>query len=141
MGKPYSLDLRERVIAEVEAGASVRAAAETFAVSPSFVVKLSQAWRRTGSLAAKPQGGDQRSAPVEAHADWLLAQIAASPDLTLAELREGLRQRGLAVATSSVWRFFARHDISFKKNGARGRAGAAGRRGGTGRLAEDATLA
>jgi transposase len=129
MAKPYSLDLRERVIGDVEAGHSVRAVAETFSVSPSFVAKLAQAWRRTGTLSAKPQGGDRRSAPIEAEKDWLLGLIATAADLTLAEIRDRLRDRGLSVATSSIWRFFDRHGVSFKKNRARRGAGARRRAG------------
>lgn len=129
MAKPYSMDLRERVVREVEAGGSVRTVAETFSVSPSFVVKLARSWRRSGSLAAKPQGGDRRSAPMEARAAWLLELIATTPDLTLEEIRARLSEQGLSVVTFSVWRFFDRHGISFKKNRSRRRTGAAGRAG------------
>ena len=76
----------------------------------------------TGSVAAKPIGG--KRSPLEVHKDWLLALIAAEPDLTLQEIRGRLRGRGISVGASSVWRFCDRHDITFKKKPARGRAGA-----------------
>ena len=52
MTRPYSVDLRERVVGQVEAGDSVRRVAAMFAVSPSFMVKLVQVWRRRGTVAA-----------------------------------------------------------------------------------------
>ena len=50
MGKPYSTDLRERVVSAVEAGQSRRAAAEIFGISASCAVKLVRRWRETGSV-------------------------------------------------------------------------------------------
>ncbi len=128
MTRPYSVDLRERVVRQIETGDSVRRVAAMFAVSPSFVVKLAQAWRRRGTVAALPQGGDRRSLAIERHRDWLLQLVAETPDLTLEEIRARLTERGLPAAVSTIWRFFDRHGTSFKKNCARGRAGAPGRR-------------
>lgn len=120
MPKPYSQDLRERVIRAVEAGASCHEAAAIFEVSPSSAIKWVARWRRTGSVAAKPMGG--KRSPLDAHKQWLLALTAAEPDLTLQEVRGRLRDRGIVVSASSVWRFYDRHDISFKKKPARRRA-------------------
>jgi transposase len=69
MPKPYSDDLRERVIEAVEAGASRREAAESFNLSPSSAVKWLQRWRDTGSAKAKPSRGS--TSPLEEHAKWL----------------------------------------------------------------------
>src|SRR5450631_520356 len=74
MPKPYSDDLRERVIEAVEAGASRREAAESFNLCPSSAVKWLQRWRDTGSAKAKPTGGS--TSPLEEHAEELLALIA-----------------------------------------------------------------
>ena len=63
MPKPYSDDLRERVIEAVEAGASRREAAESFNLCPSSAVKWLQRWHDTGSAKAKPTGGSTRVAP------------------------------------------------------------------------------
>ena len=38
-----------------------------------------------------------------------------TPDITLAELQALLKERDLSVGTGTVWRFFDRHGISFKK--------------------------
>ena len=127
MTKPYSVDLRERVVGEVMAGRSVRAVAAIFSVSPSFVVKLTQAWRATGTVAAKRQGGDRRSAAIEAHGDRLMVLVRETPDLTLAEIRDRLGERGVSASITAIWRFYRRHGVSFKKNRTRRRAGAGGR--------------
>jgi transposase len=122
MPKPYSQDLRDRVVRAVEAGASCHEAAAAFEVSPSSAIRWVARFRRTGSAAAKPMGG--KRSPLDAHASWLLELIANEPDLTLEEIRGRLRQRGIAVAASSVWRFCDRHNITFKKKPARSRTGA-----------------
>ncbi len=129
MPRPYSQDLRDRVIGAVEAGRSARSAARVFGVSASTAVKWVQRWRRTGSVAAKRMGGYKRS-PLDARAELVLELIADDPDLTVEELRQALRERGISTGRGSVWRFFERHGISFKKNRARQRAGSARRGGG-----------
>jgi transposase len=113
MPKACSQDLRERVLEAVEMGASRREAAERFEVSPSSAVKWMQRWRETGSIAAKPNGGS--ISPLEQHASWLLKLIEEQPDLTLDEIVAAMRKRRIAGSRSAVWRFFARHGISFKK--------------------------
>ena len=115
MPRPYSIDLRERVIAAVSERLSVRAVGEMFDVSPSFVSKLAQRWRRSGRIDPLKSGGDRRSGAIEAQRDWLLQTIETTPDLTLREIRDRLRKRGTSSSTSSVARFFQRHRISCKK--------------------------
>src|ERR1700690_2571094 len=75
MPKPYSLDLRERVVRYVDEGHSRRAAAAHFRVSVSFVVNLVKAFRVRGSLAPKPSGG-RRHAKLEPHRAFLLEKVA-----------------------------------------------------------------
>jgi transposase len=125
MPKAYSGDLRERVVAAVEAGEPRRAAARRFEVSVSSAIKWAARWRATGSAAAKPAGGSR--SPLEDHAELLLGLRAEQPDRTLVELRDLLAERGVASSRTAVWRFFKRRRISFKKNRAGQRAGAAGR--------------
>jgi transposase len=102
MPRPYSQDLRERVVGAVEAGASCHEAAAAFEVSVSSAIRWVARWRRTGSVAAKPMGG--KRSPLDTHADWLLELIAAEPDLTLEEVRIRLRMRGIYASASSVCR-------------------------------------
>ena len=75
MPKPYSLDLRERVVRFVDEGHSRRAAAAHFRVSVSFVVNLVKAFRVRGSLTPKPSGG-RRHAKLESHRAFLLEKVA-----------------------------------------------------------------
>lgn len=125
--KPYSDDLRARVVSAVGDGCSRHAAAERFAVSASSAIRWVALHEETGSVSARPRGGKSRS-PLEPHASWLLELIATETDLTLAEIVQRLLQdRGVPTSDSSLDRFFARHKISFKKNPARSRAGAARR--------------
>jgi transposase len=125
MPKAYSGEMRERVIAQVEAGASRREAAEEFAVSASTAIVWVKCFRETGRCAAKARGGS--SSPLEKHADFLLALIEKQPDLTLDEVVSVMRKRKISGSRSAVWRFFKRHKITFKKKPARGGAGARGR--------------
>ena len=124
MSKPYSKDLRERVVAAVEDGLSRRQAAEVFDVGVSSVIRWVQRFRATGSVAAKPMGGDHRSL-LTSERTWILERIEQAPDLTLEELRDELKARGGIVGYGTVWRFFEREDITFKKKRAGGRARAA----------------
>jgi transposase len=120
MAGAYSADLRARVIDAIAAGGSRRAVARVFRVSASSAIRWAQRVRDSGSFAAKPTGGDVRSHGIEAHKDWLLALIAAEPDLTLEEIRGRLTvEKSFKASVSVVWRFFRRHGISFKKRMAR----------------------
>jgi transposase len=115
MAKGYSKDLRERAVAMVEEGESRREVARLLNLAPSTAVRWLDRWHRTGSVAAKPGTGHSRS-PLDAHAQWLLDLVEMEPDLTLEEIRDRLRRKTkLVVATSSVWRFYDRHKITFKK--------------------------
>ena len=120
MPKPYSLDLRERAIEAVAAGASRREVAEQYGLSPSVVVIWMQRWEATGSIAPRPSGGS--ISPLEDHAEFLLDLVAEQPDLTLDEIVAGMAKSGIAGSRTAVWRFFERHDVSFKKNAIRQRA-------------------
>src|SRR6478609_2209378 len=82
MARPYSIDLRDRVVASVGSGRTCRATAALFGVSVSSVVKWSQRFRRTGSAAAYWMGGHRRRV-LAGERDWLLARLAEKPDLTL----------------------------------------------------------
>src|SRR5450756_1518770 len=119
MTKALSNDLRERVIREVDGGASARASADMFSVSPSSAVKWVRRWRDTGSFAPSLTRGHRRS-PLVDHAEWLLGLIAERADITLAEILWHARERGIVTSISSLWRFFDAREISFKKKPSRG---------------------
>ena len=114
MARPYSQDLRDRVIGSVASGRTCRATAALFGVSVASVVKWSQRWRASGSAAAKPMGG-WKQLLLHGEREWLLARIAEKPDLTLRAVVAELAERGTPASYGAVWRFFEREGISFKK--------------------------
>ena len=126
MGRAYSLDLRERVVAAVAAGESCRRVAGTFRVSVASVVKWSQRFRATGSAAARKVGG-RRPYALSGERDWLLTRLYKQPDITLRALAAELAERGIKVSYYAVWHFFEHEGISFKKKPARQRAGSSRR--------------
>ena len=115
MPTTLSVDLRQRVASAVSAGATCRQAAERFGVSRASAGRWSQQKQRVGHVAPKPLGGDQRSRHIEAHADLIRRTYEAHPQIFVREWRDALQARGIAVSTSSLSRFFARHRITRKK--------------------------
>ena len=114
MPKPYSQDLRMRVVEAVDGGASRREAAELYGISPSVVVIWMQRWEETGSIGAKPSGGS--ISPLDEHAEFLLGLTVERPDITLDEIVAAMWRAGIAGSRTAVWRFYERHDITYKKN-------------------------
>jgi len=78
MARPYSQDLRERVVGSAASGRTCRATAALFGVNVASVVKWSQRWRATGSAAAEQMGG-WRQLLLKGERTWLLARIAEKP--------------------------------------------------------------
>jgi transposase len=116
MSKALSVDLRDRVVVAVAGGLSRRKAAERFGVSISSAIRWTALVGSTGTVRPRPVGGDKRSGRIEACAPVILKAVEAKPDITLVELQAVLAERGTAVAVSSLWRFFARRKITFKKS-------------------------
>jgi putative transposase len=114
MTRPYSQDLRERIVRAVEGGLSRHAAAVRFAVSVSFVVKLMQRWQRRGTLAPDQYGGwkKPRLLPYRAR---IHALIVEQCDITLDELRGALAVEGILVARSTLADFLAAEGLTRKK--------------------------
>lgn len=95
MSKALSLDLRFRVLAAVEDGASHRQAVERFGVSAASVSRWRSRARERGEPRAKALGGDRRSGRFEAHRDAILELLERAQDITIQELRQALAERGL----------------------------------------------
>ncbi len=122
MTAPLSNDLRKRVVAAVLDGESCRSVAARFGVSVSSVVKWSQRYRATGSVAPGKMGGHRK--PVLApHRDFIIERISQTPHLTLKGLRDELAARGVKVSHNAVWLFLRREGLRFKKNTVRSRTG------------------
>lgn len=118
MPRAYSDDLRERVVAAMRAGQSCRAVGARFGIAPSTAPSTGVKWvgrvARTGSVRAGKMGGHRRPI-LEPHRDWLLSEVRACPEITLAMLRELLAGRGVAVSQDTVWRFLKACGFRFKK--------------------------
>lgn len=117
MGKPYSVDLRKRLVGYVEQGHSARAAAQVFGVSASSGVRFAAAHRDHGSVAPKPQGRAPGTAgKLAGHMDFLLERVKSEPDSTLQELADALKEaRGVEVHLSSIHRALIRAGYTYKK--------------------------
>ena len=122
MARPYSLDLRERVVAQVARGMTHEEVAELNGIVSSTVSKWCSRERQTGSPAAKPMGGKRPRKLVDERY-WLLSRLAEKPDLTLHALLDELAAREVVVCCDTLWRFLRHERLSFKKNAARQRAG------------------
>jgi transposase len=126
MGKPYSVDLRRRVVAAIEAGMSRNQAAKQFGVAISTAIGWMQRVEQTGSVAPGQMGGHKPKAISGEHAVWL-SQRVRSGDFTLRGLVTELGERGLKVDYRSVWEFVHAEKLSFKKKRGGWRTGSARR--------------
>lgn len=135
MAKAYSQDLRERVIEAVAGGKmSRRSAARRFGVSEASAVRWLQGYEQEGRRHPRGTGG-HRPSKTKPERAWLLATIAADPDITLAALSVRLlAERGVKADTGMLSRFFQAENISFKKKRVARRTGQAGRGAPTGKL-------
>ena len=111
-------DLRARVIGAVlDGGMSRNAAAKRFGVSIASAVRWVARFQTKGEISPAPTGGDRRSGRIEAHRDYLLGLIRRQPDVTLVEIQNRLIANcGERFSSSVLWRFFDRHEITFKKS-------------------------
>jgi transposase len=117
MATAYSVDLRERVIKDADAGLTSKELAERYHVSRAWVDALKQRRRETGSIAPRKQTKFRRRV-LEGQEDRLKALVTAQPDATLAELREALRT---SAALATIWRELNQLDLTIKKNRTRRR--------------------
>ena len=118
MVKPLSNDLRRRVVTAVSKGESCRAAAVRFGVAVSSVVKWSQRYRSTGSVAPGKMGG-HRKPVLDPHRAFIVKRLSQTPHLTLHALKDELAVRGVKVSHNTVWLFLRREGLRFKKNAVR----------------------
>ncbi len=122
MAKPYSIDLRERVVSAVEKGGLSRhQAAARFELGVSTVIKWVRRFRETGTMAPGKMGGHKPKAIRGEHHIFLVQRIKER-DFTLRGLVAELAERGLKVDYRSVWNFVHAEKLSFK-NGPRQRTG------------------
>ncbi len=128
MGRPYSFDLRKRVVAAIEGGMSRNRAAKQFGVAVSTAIGWMRRVETTGSIAPGKMGGHKPKTLRGEHAEWLIARCKAK-DFTISQLvEELLAERGLKVDRHSVWEFLHAEHLSFKKKPVRQGAGSSRRR-------------
>jgi transposase len=115
MGKPYSQDLRERVVSALEEGMSTRQAAARFSVGIATVGTWGRLKRSQGDVRPAKQGKPTGSV-LDVHEEFILGLLRAKPDTTLAEMVERLAaDRGVRVVGTAVWKFLDRRDQTHKK--------------------------
>jgi transposase len=127
MGKPYSKDLRERVVGAAQDGATIPETAEQFGLSISSVVRFRRLHRETGSVSPAKFGGYKGYA-LAAHEELVRQLVAEQPDITLAEIKAVLATEKVTVGRSSISRFLHHLKLRFKKKSTSRRARPAGRR-------------
>jgi len=140
MAKPYSDDLRRRVIEAAQDGASIAETVEQLGISVSSVVRFRRLHRETGSIRPAQFGGYKGYA-LAAHEERVRQLVEEQPDMSLAEMKGVLAKEKVKVAQSSISRFLHHLQLRFKKKPARRRAGPAGCRGGPHSAAEAAVPA
>ena len=112
--RAYSMDLRVRVMADVDGGMGTNAVAKKYRVSADWVRKLKRFRRETGDFGPRKQRVS-RTTKLDGHLEELQQLVAKHPDATLKELREKI---GVSVGESTIWRALRRLQITFKKSSA-----------------------
>jgi transposase len=140
MGKPYSDDLRARIVAAGQDGATIAEIAEQLGVSISSVVRFRRLHRETGSVSPAKFGGYKGYA-LAAHEELVRQLMVEQPDMTLAEIKAVLATEKMTVGQSSISRFLHHLNLRFKKKCTGHRARPAGCRRRTQGLAEAAAKA
>jgi putative transposase len=116
MAKPYSVDLRERVVKAVsEGGVSRRQAAQRFGIGASTVITWMQRWHATARIEPGQMGGHRPKKITAAWRSWLL-EHCRERSFTLRGLVAELADRGLKVDYYRVvWNFVHAENLTFKK--------------------------
>lgn len=109
--RAYSMDLRERVWADCQAGMSTPAVAKKYSVSAAWVRRLKQRQKATGSLARRPPGTG-RPVVLAPHEARVRELVRDDPDATLNELRQKL---GAEVSTGALFNYLRRLKLSLKQ--------------------------
>ena len=121
MAKPYSQDLRERVIEALEEGHTQNEVAQMLKVCRRTVVNYAQRWRTTGAIEPDKFGG-YKTHKLARFADKVKSLVEAEPDQTLAELKSKLESKKIKVSASAIDRFLKASGLTYKKNSVRRRA-------------------
>lgn len=137
MARPYSNDLRQKFLQSYDRGkASLRELAEQYGVSLGWAKKISARRTRTGQVDWVPYHRGRKSRVTEAVQQWLRRRVQEQPDLTLAELQQGLaREQKVQLSVARLWWVLKELDLRLKKsrstpaNARRRKRDSGGRRG------------
>lgn len=115
--KPYSLDLRQRVVHAVEQDhCTIEETAEMFSVGKTFIKQMLRQWRQTGNLEPKPHGGGANPGLHKQHLAALAKQVAKEPDARLADLQQHLKEAAqVEVSVSTICRALQQLNLPLKK--------------------------
>jgi transposase len=120
--RPLSEDLRRRIVAAREGGAGTGEVCQRFSISRSSAERFWNQYRLSGHLKAKQIGG-YRISRLAKHGSTLKRWIAQKSDITLAQMRERLKEQfGIRIANTALWHQLDQLGLSYKKNDARRRA-------------------
>lgn len=115
MGWAYGIDLRKRVVDAIEGGLTHRQAAERFSVAVSTAGNWHRLWRSNGSAQPGKQGKPKGS-KLDLYEAQILAMVEANRDIALYEIADRLEaEHGVRSVPSTVWQFFDKRSITFKK--------------------------
>src|SRR5947208_2159956 len=118
MARAYSQDLRDRVIEAALSGMGARRAAAWFDIGASTAIVWVGRMRDGGERSARRQGRP-RGSKLEAHRDFLCRLVEATPDVTIEEIQQSLREdRGMMASTGTIWSFLDRCNLTVKKKSA-----------------------
>ncbi len=116
MGRAYSQDLRERVMAVVDSGTGAYATAAIFRVSVSYIYKVLGRRERTGETRARPWAGGPKP-KLAAFDEALCARVMCEPDMTLAELQAWLiAEHAMKVSIGCLWKRLRQLGLTLKKS-------------------------
>ena len=116
MGRPYSQDLRDRVLASIDNGMSAGEVAELFQVDVSYVYKVVIRRRTIGVTTALPWAAGARR-KLRDHEEALRGHVSEISDATLDEIRAWLvSEHGIKVSIGCLWNTLKRMRLPLKKN-------------------------
>jgi transposase len=110
MAKAYSMDLRQRVIDDCDAGLKTGVVSVKYSVSPAWVRRLKQHRRERGDIRPRT-GGGSRGRKIDRQR--LAELVAEQPDATLVELRDRL---GIQVTPWAICKALQELKLTFKKS-------------------------
>lgn len=115
MSHSFGADLRWRVITAISDGLSTRKAAVRFGIGISTAGEWFRRYRDNGETTARKQGQPPGS-KLDDHEAFILGLVEEAPDISLAEIAERLlANRSVSAVPSTVWEFFDKRNITFKK--------------------------